>query len=196
MLNVAYCRVSTEEQAAEGFSIDGQADKLRTYAKLHDLGPVTVIQDPGRSGKDLDRPGLQQVLAMVEQGHVTNVLVWRLDRLSRNLGDLILLAEALGKHGVGLHSFTEKLDLSSATGRMFYNILGAFAQFYREQLAENVRLGMHQAPGRASGRTGQSSATTSWVGSWSRTPTRRRSVGSSSSGPRASATHASRSSPA
>jgi site-specific DNA recombinase len=145
MLNVADCRVSTEEQAAEGFSIDGQAEKLSTYAQLHDLGPVTVIQDPGRSGKDLDRPGLQQVLAMVEQGHVANVLVWRLDRLSRNLGDLILLAEALGKHAVGLHSLTEKLDLSSATGRMFYNILGAFAQFYREQLAENVRLGMHQA---------------------------------------------------
>jgi site-specific DNA recombinase len=145
MLNVAYCRVSTEEQAAEGFSIDGQAEKLRTYAQLHDLGPVTVIEDPGRSGKDLERPGLQQLLAMVEQGHVTNVLVWRLDRLSRNLGDLILLADALGSRGVGLHSFTEKLDLSSATGRMFYNILGAFAQFYREQLAENVRLGMHQA---------------------------------------------------
>ncbi len=73
------------------------------------------------------------------------MLVWRLDRLSRNLGDLILLAEALGHRGVGLHSFTEKLNLSSATGRMFYNILGAFAQYYREQLAENVRLGMHQA---------------------------------------------------
>jgi hypothetical protein len=46
MLNVAYCRVSTEEQAAEGFSIDGQAEKLRAYAQLHDHGPVTVIQDP------------------------------------------------------------------------------------------------------------------------------------------------------
>jgi len=117
MLNVAYCRVSTEEQAAEGFSIDGQAEKLRAYAQLHDHGPVTVIQDPGRSGKNLERPGLQQLLAMVEEGHVSNVFVWRLDRLSRNLGDLILLAETLGKHEVGLHSFTEKLDLSSATGR-------------------------------------------------------------------------------
>jgi site-specific DNA recombinase len=145
MLNVAYCRVSTEEQATEGFSIDGQAEKLRTYAQLHDLGPVTVIEDPGRSGKNLDRPGLQQLLAMVEQGHVTNVLVWRLDRLSRNLGDLILLADTFARAGVGLHSFTEKIDLSSATGRMFYNILGAFAQFYREQLAENVRMGMQQA---------------------------------------------------
>ncbi len=145
MLTVAYCRVSTEEQADEGFSISGQADRLRAYAELHDLGPVTVIEDPGRSGKDLLRPGLQQVLAMVEAGHVTNVLVWRLDRLSRNLGDLILLADKFGQAGIPLHSFTEKLDLSSATGRMFYNILGSFAQFYREQLSENVRMGTQQA---------------------------------------------------
>ncbi|MFA5787609.1 MAG: recombinase family protein [Actinomycetota bacterium] len=145
MLTVAYCRVSTEEQASEGWSIDGQAEKLRSYAELHDLGPVTVIADPGWSGKSMDRPGLQQLLTMLEQGHLANVLIWRLDRLSRNLGDLILLAERFGKAGVGLHSFTEKLDLSSATGRMFYNILGSFAQFYREQLAENVRLGTQQA---------------------------------------------------
>ena len=62
MLTIAYCRVSTEEQAAEGFSIEGQAEKLRMYATLHDLGPVTVIEDPGRSGKNLERPGLQQIL--------------------------------------------------------------------------------------------------------------------------------------
>ncbi len=145
MLTVAYCRVSTEEQAAEGFSIAGQADKLRVYAELHDLGEVTVISDPGLSGKNLERPGLQQVLHMVEEGHVANVLTWRLDRLSRNLGDLIMLADRFGQAGVALHSFTEKIDLSSATGRMFYNILGSFAQFYREQLAENARMGMQQA---------------------------------------------------
>jgi DNA invertase Pin-like site-specific DNA recombinase len=145
VLTVAYCRVSTEEQAAEGFSIEGQGDKLRAYAELHDLGPVTVIQDPGASGRSLDRPGLQQVLGMISRGHVAHLLVWRLDRLSRNLGDLLLLADTLGKAGVGLHSFTERLDLSSATGRMFYNVLGSFAQFYREQLAENVGMGMARA---------------------------------------------------
>ena len=76
---------------------------------------------------------------------MANVLTWRLDRLSRNLSDLILLADRFGQAGVALHSFTEKIDLSSATGRMSYNILGSFAQFYREQLAENVRMGMQQA---------------------------------------------------
>lgn len=150
MLTVAYCRVSTEEQAAEGFSIEGQAEKLKAYADLMELGEVVVVTDPGLSGKNLDRPGLQRILQMVEDGHVDHVLVWRLDRLSRNLGDLILLADQFGQAGVGLHSFSEKLDLSSATGRMFYNILGTFAQFYREQLAENVTMGMSQA--RAQGR--------------------------------------------
>lgn len=145
MLTVAYCRVSTEEQAEEGYSIDGQANRLRAYAELHDLGEVLIISDPGKSGKDLNRPGLQQVLEMVDRGHVGQVLVWRLDRLSRNLGDLIGLADKFGQKDVSLHSFTEKLDLSSATGRMFYNILGSFAQFYREQLSENIRMGNAQA---------------------------------------------------
>ena len=88
MLTLAYCRVSTEEQAEEGYSVEGQADKLRAYSAFRDLGEVVVFADPGLSGKDTKRPGLQQLLAAVEAGHVSHVLVWRLDRLSRNLKDL------------------------------------------------------------------------------------------------------------
>ncbi|MFI5035456.1 MAG: recombinase family protein [Acidimicrobiales bacterium] len=145
VLTLAYCRVSTEEQAEEGYSIEGQADKLRAYSTLRGLGEVVVIEDPGRSGKDMKRPGLQQLLAAVEAGHVSHVLVWRLDRLSRNLGDLILLADRFGELGVAIHSVSENLDLSSASGRMFYNILGTFAQYFREQLSENVRMGNERA---------------------------------------------------
>ena len=145
MLTLAYCRVSTDEQAEEGYSIEGQADKLRVYSALRELGDVTVVTDPGRSGKDMHRPGLQQLLGAVEAGHVSHVLVWRLDRLSRNLGDLIILADKFGAAGVALHSVSENLDLSSASGRMFYNILGTFAQFFREQLSENVRMGNERA---------------------------------------------------
>ena len=155
MLTAAYVRVSTEDQAAEGFSIEGQIEKLKAYASLHDLGAVTVIEDVGWSGKNTERPGLQQLLKMVEQGHVSNVIVWRLDRLSRNLGDLILLADSFGTSNVALHSFCERIDLSSATGRMFYNVLGSFAQFYREQLSENVRMGM--APSCTRGQVDQPS---------------------------------------
>jgi site-specific DNA recombinase len=142
---MAYCPVSTEDQAEEGFSMEGQADKLRSYARLRDLGEVTVIDDPGYSGKNLKRPGLERLLEAVYAGHVSHVLVWRLDRLSRNLGDLIMLADAFGAHGVALHSVQENLDLSSAAGRMFYHILGTFAQFFREQLAENVKMGNERA---------------------------------------------------
>jgi site-specific DNA recombinase len=145
MLTIAYCRVSTEEQAEEGFSIEGQADRLRQYAQLRGLGHVTLVIDPGQSGKDLARPGLKEVLRAVNAGHAAHVLVWRLDRLSRNLADLLSLAELFGEHDVALHSVSEQLDLSSAAGRMFYNVLGTFAQYFREQLAENVRLGNERA---------------------------------------------------
>lgn len=145
MLTLAYCRVSTEEQAEEGYSIEGQADKLRDYARFRGLGDVFVVMDPGKPGKNLNRPGLQQVLAAVQAGHASHVLVRRLDRLLRNLADLILLADTFGERGVALHSVSENLDLSSAAGRMFYNILGTFAQYFRESLVENVKLGNERA---------------------------------------------------
>jgi len=104
VLTLAYCRVSTEEQAEEGYSIEGQTDRLRTYADFRDLGTVTIISDPGISGKNMSRPGLQQLLAACEAGHVTHVLVWRLDRLSRNLADLIQLADKFSTLGFSLHS--------------------------------------------------------------------------------------------
>ena len=107
MLTLAYCRVSTEEQAEEGYSIEGQADRLGTYADFRDLGPITVIADPGISGKNMSRPGLQQLLAACEAGHVAHVLVWRLDRLSRSLADLIHLADRFSALGVSLHSVQE-----------------------------------------------------------------------------------------
>lgn len=101
-------------------------------------------------GRTCNGLGSAKLLEMVEAGHVESVLLWRLDRLSRNLADLILLADRFGQAGVALHSFTEQLDLSSATGRMFFNILGSFAQYYREALSENVSMGMAQA--RRNGR--------------------------------------------
>ena len=73
------------------------------------------------------------------------MLVWRLDRLSRNLQDLWRLVDRFAVAQVGIQSVTEQIDLTSATGRMMFNIYGTFAQFYREQLSENVRMGLDQA---------------------------------------------------
>jgi site-specific DNA recombinase len=145
VLNLAYCRVSTEEQAEEGWSIEGQTDKLRAYANLHDLGEITVITDPGVSGKNMARPGLQQLLAAVEAGHVKHVIVWKLDRLSRNLRDLMELRDLFDKHGVTLHSVCENLDLSTPAGRWFFSMMGGQAEYYREALSENVSMGLDRA---------------------------------------------------
>jgi DNA invertase Pin-like site-specific DNA recombinase len=145
VLTLAYCRVSTEEQAEEGWSIEGQTDKLRAYASLHDLGEITVVSDPGLSGKNMLRPGLQQLLAAVEAGHVTHVVVWKLDRLSRNLRDLMELRDTFELRGVTLHSVSENLDLSSPSGRWFFSMMGGQAEYYRDALAENVRMGNARA---------------------------------------------------
>ena len=145
MLTLAYCRVSTEEQAQEGFSIEGQTDKLRAYSSLHDLGEITVITDPGISGKNMLRPGLQQLVAAVEAGHVSHVLVWKLDRLSRNLRDLLQLRDKFEQHHVVLHSVCENLDLSTPAGRWFFSMMGGQAEYYRDALAENVRMGHDRA---------------------------------------------------
>jgi site-specific DNA recombinase len=145
VLTLAYCRVSTEEQAEEGFSIEGQADKLRAYATLHDLGEITVITDPGVSGKNMLRPGLQQLLAAVEAGHASHIVIWKLDRLCRNLRDLMELRDKFEQHGVILHSVCENLDLSSPAGRWFFSMMGGQAEYYRDALAENVRMGHDRA---------------------------------------------------
>lgn len=142
MLTLGYCRVSTEEQAEEGFSIEGQTDKLRAYATLHDLGEITVITDPGISGKNMMRPGLQQMLAAIEAGHATHVIIWKLDRLSRNLRDLMELRDTFERHAVTLHSVSENLDLSSPAGRLFFSLMAGQAEYYRDALAENVRMGL------------------------------------------------------
>jgi len=145
VLTLAYCRVSTEEQAEEGWSIEGQTDKLRAYSSLHDLGEITVISDPGISGKNLVRPGVQQLLAAVEAGHADHVIVWKLDRLSRSLRDLMAIRDLFDKHGVILHSVCENLDLSTPAGRWFFSMMGGQAEYYREALSENVSMGLDRA---------------------------------------------------
>lgn len=145
MHTAIYCRVSTEEQATEGFSIHAQKDKLTKYAELHDWTIDDLYVDDGISGKNLkDRPEVTRLLEDVKSGKINNVLVYKLDRLTRSVKDLIYLIELFDKHKCTLNSHTEKLDTSNAVGRMFVKIIGIFAEFERENLAERVTLGYEQ----------------------------------------------------
>ena len=140
-----YVRVSTEEQATEGFSIHAQKDKLTKYAELNDWIIIDYYVDDGISGKNLkDRPEVTRLLQDVKSGKVNNVLVYKLDRITRSVKDLIYLIELFDKYDCTFNSQTEKIDTSNAVGRMFVKIIGIFAEFERENLAERVSFGYEQ----------------------------------------------------
>ena len=143
MLETAiYVRVSTEEQAQEGFSIRAQEQKLRDYTRLKDWLVYKVYMDEGISGKNItDRPAINEMIEDIKKGHVKNVLVFKIDRLTRSTSDLISLVELFNKHDCAFNSLTESIDTQSATGRMFIRIIGTFAEFERKNISERARLG-------------------------------------------------------
>lgn len=132
-----YCRVSSDEQAAHGISIDAQRDILNGYAAMSQQ-EIRIYEDAGFSGKNTDRPALQRLLSDIGPG-VTAVVVWKLDRLSRSLRDtLSMIEDIFAPAGVTLVSVTESIDTSTPSGRMMLNLLASFAQLEREQDSDRV----------------------------------------------------------
>lgn len=140
-----YIRVSTEDQARDGFSISAQKEKLTKYAEINDWVLFDYYIDDGISGKNIkDRPEMQRLLDDIKAGNVQNVLVYKLDRLTRSLFNLMELIQVFEQHHCALNSQTERLDTSNAVGRMFVKIIGTFAEFERENLAERVSFGYEE----------------------------------------------------
>jgi len=142
MLNTAiYVRVSTDEQAKEGYSIRAQIDKLKNYIEIKDWGLYKVYADEGISGKNIsDRPAINELISDIKSGKVNNVLVYKIDRLTRSTKDLIELTELFNNVKCGFNSLMESIDTQTASGRMFLKIIGIFAEFERENTIERVKL--------------------------------------------------------
>jgi len=142
MMNTAiYVRVSTDEQAKEGYSIRAQIDKLKNYIQIKDWGFYKVYADEGISGKNIiDRPAINDLITDIKSGVVNNVLVYKIDRLTRSTKDLIELTELFNGCKCGFNSLMESIDTQTASGRMFLKIIGIFAEFERENTIERITL--------------------------------------------------------
>ena len=142
--NVAiYVRVSTKEQAAEGYSIGEQTERLQKFCEAHGWHIFQIYTDAGYSGADTNRPALQDLLVDVHAGRISKVLVYKLDRLSRSQKDTLkLIEDEFLQHNVAFESMTEKLDTGTAHGRAMIGILAAFAQLEKEMIHERLSLGM------------------------------------------------------
>ena len=137
-LILGYSRVSSEEQAQHGISVDAQRTILEGYAAMTS-SEIRIYEDAGYSGKNTNRPALQQLLAECRAGSVSAVVVWKLDRLSRSLRDtLTIIEDVFQPRGITLVSVTESIDTSTPSGRMMLNLLASFAQLEREQDSDRV----------------------------------------------------------
>ena len=144
MKALIYIRVSTEEQARKGISLEGQEIELRTYCKTAGLDVVEVISDPGVSGfRPLgDRPGGQRLLEALASGKAQAVVAWKLDRVFRNAANALTIVEDWQKKGVSLHLKDlggTAVDTGSAIGKVFLAMMAAFAQLERDQTSERTR---------------------------------------------------------
>jgi len=130
MKTAIYVRVSTEEQAKEGYSIRAQIDKLKSYIQVKDWDFYKVYADEGISGKNIEgRPAINELIADIKAGRVNNVLVYKIDRLTRSTKDLIDLTDIFKEYHCNFNSVMESIDTQTASGRMFLKIIGIFAEF-------------------------------------------------------------------
>jgi len=139
-----YARVSTQEQAVEGTSLENQSDQLTNYCKAQGWDIVQKYVDPGYTGKDGNRPGLQHLLADAKLGLFEKVVVFKLDRLARKLRLLLEIEEKLKDDNVYLHSVKETLDTSTPIGRTVFQMLGLVSEWERETIIERTRAGRLQ----------------------------------------------------
>jgi len=137
-LKIGYARVSSDDQ-----NLELQIDALKK------AGCRRIFEDK-RTGANADRPGLKDMMAMVQKGDT--VLVWRLDRLGRSLQDLISLAAQLEKAGVGLTSLHENLGTTSSGGKLIFHFFAAMAEFEANLIRERTAAGL--AAAKARGRVG------------------------------------------
>lgn len=135
---IGYIRVSTEQQADEGVSLEAQRAKIAAYCELNDYELVGIYEDAGISGKNREkRQGLQDALKGINKGMA--LVVHSLSRLARSTKDCIEIAEEIKGKKCDLVSLTEKIDTGSAMGEFFFTLIAALGQMERKLIAERTK---------------------------------------------------------
>lgn len=137
-----YTRVSTAEQANEGYSIDEQDRMCKAAIESKGWNYVCTFSDPGITGRTMDRPGLQAMIRAISDKKVNAVFIYKLDRLSRKQRDtMTIIEEVLMKNDVALVSLNETLDTSTPWGRAMIGILSSFNQMESENIQMRTAMG-------------------------------------------------------
>jgi site-specific DNA recombinase len=141
MKAIGYIRVSTEQQAGEGVSLEAQRAKIEAWCLANDCELAGVHVDAGISGKSMEkRQGLQKALA--ETGKGMALVVYSLSRLARSTKDTIAISERLDKAGADLVSLSERIDTTGAAGKMMFRMLAVLAEFERDVVSERTTMAL------------------------------------------------------
>jgi site-specific DNA recombinase len=137
-----YVRVSIDEQAKAGYSLAAQVDRIKSFIKSQGWAACDIYSDDGCSAKDRKRPALKRLINESVEKRFDAVLVYKIDRLSRRLKDLIEIVEELSHNNVGFKSITELIDTTTPEGRLMFHQFGSFAQYERELIGQRTKMGM------------------------------------------------------
>ncbi|HTZ88369.1 MAG TPA: recombinase family protein, partial [Solirubrobacteraceae bacterium] len=138
-----YTRISTDEEN-QPTSLTSQRERLEAFCKVQEGWRIVARHEDRSTGTKLDRPGLQAALDMAREGRVDQLLVYRIDRLSRKVRQLASIAEELDKLDVSLRSATEPFDTGSPAGRMMLQMLGVFAEFEHATIVDRITAGIER----------------------------------------------------
>ncbi len=135
-----YARVSTDKQKAEM-----QVVELKEFVKRRGFSLGKIFIDQGYTGGNIQRPAFGKMMEDAHKRSFDVLIVWKLDRLSRSLKDLITTLETLGSLGIDFISYDNSLDTSTPTGKLVFHVVGSVAEFERDIIKERVRAGLANA---------------------------------------------------
>ena len=143
-LPALYARVSSEEQAKEGYSIESQIEKCTAACKEKGLPAPREFVDPGFSGSDETRPAFNQLKSAIERGEICHVFIWRLDRLTRRQKEQLEFVELLQEYNVDFTSLSENIDTASAAGHLLLGVMGSMNEYFLRLQKENIKAGLER----------------------------------------------------